>query len=85
MEKYGNTYTIAATDHFKCVRDSEPGMFRIYGSNNFCTFDIGIFEHKTRLDNAKDVMDGFRDLSIRKHRLRQGISSIYIVSSLVNS
>lgn len=62
MEKYGNTYTIAATDHFKCVRDTEPGMFRIYGSNNFCVFDIGIFEYKTRLDNAKDVMDGFRDL-----------------------
>lgn len=62
MEKCGNTYTIAATDHFKCVRDTEPGMFRIYGSNNFCIFDIGIFEYKTRLDNAKDVMDGFRDL-----------------------
>lgn len=62
MEKYANTYKIAATDHFKCVRDTEPGIFRIYGSNNFCVFDIGIFEYKTRLDNAKDVMDGFRDL-----------------------
>ena len=62
MEKCDNTYTIAATDHFKCVRDVEPGMFRIYGSNSFCRFDMGIFNYKIRLDNAKDVMDGFRDL-----------------------